>query len=53
MTALFESGVRATSDLEGRRLRMRLFQDSTKVVVGPLQKCELSGLVVNTTDVVE
>lgn len=44
MTVPSESSILVTADLERRKRRMRVHQKAMKVVMGPLQDCELKGV---------
>lgn len=53
MTVPFKSGVLVTKESVGRRHRMMAPPEAVKVVVAPLQNCELSGSFVKTTFIVD
>lgn len=47
MLVQLESAVRATTDSEGTDRNVRKLHEAMKIVVGPLQQCELKWLAVN------
>lgn len=52
-TAPMKSDVRVTADSLAKEKRMGALHESTKILLGPLQGCELKGTFVKTRELVE